>query len=93
MDLTYEGISHIVSGYMGKDSAVWDPDKYEIALLRTPFGTNPNLQPHVAFNVALDGIKTQAGKPAIGVLREMMGVVDGILSTTEAECRRLKFIR
>jgi hypothetical protein len=93
VDLTYEGISHIVSGYMGKDSAVWDPDKYEIALLRTPFGTNPNLQPHVAFNVALDGIKTQAGKPAIGVLREMMGVVDGILSTTEAECRRLKFIR
>jgi hypothetical protein len=91
--LTYEAQGSFITGLIGAGNPGWDPDKYEITLASAPVETNPQYQTHVALNVAFDGIETQIGKPAVAVLREMMRVVDGVLSATEAECRRLGFIK
>ncbi len=88
--------SETISGYigaMGVTNRDWDPDKYEITLARTVANTSPNYRANVALNVAIEGIETQSRKPAVGVLRDMMRVVDCILSATEAECRRLGFLK
>jgi hypothetical protein len=70
----------------------WDTEKHEITLGRTHREFSPGYKANVTLNVAFDGIETQVGKPAVGVLHDMMRVVDSILAATEAECRRL-FLR
>jgi len=93
VDLTYNVRVKGFVGGMSSRNPDWDPDKYEITLARFPLYTSPDYQARVALNVTLDGIETQRGKPAVTVLRETMSIVDGILSGTEAECRRLGFIK
>jgi hypothetical protein len=92
-ELAFEGHTTGIIGGMSVKNSDWDPDKYEITLARTPLGSHSHYRPNVTLNVALDSIETQRGKPAVAVLREMMRVVDGILSASEAECRRLGFVK
>ena len=80
-------------GPMSVKSPQWDPEKYEITLVSTPANSTTNHQPNVTLNVTLDGIEALRSKPAVAVLNEMMRVVDGILSATEAKCRRLGLIK
>lgn len=93
MKITIKGtISGFASG-MSVRNPDWDPDKYEITLARTPIGGNPNYKAHVALNIAIDGIENLGGKPAVGVLRNMVRVVESVLGATEAECRRMGLIK
>jgi hypothetical protein len=85
-----------ISGFVGRLTAAnsdWNPDKYEITISGIPREMTANYEANVALDVAIEGIETLSRKPAVTVLREMMHVVDGIFSRTEAECRRLGFIR
>jgi hypothetical protein len=93
VDLTYQIKTKGFVAGMSRENPDWDPDKYEITLARFPLNESPNYQARVALNVTFDGVETQRGKPAVLLLREMMGIVDRILSVTEAECRRLGFIK
>lgn len=84
--------SGFIGGMSGKN-ADWDSEKYEITLARLPLNTSTNYRADVSLNVAIEGVETLRGKPAVAALNEMMHVVDGILSATEAECRRLGFLK
>jgi hypothetical protein len=73
----------------------WNPEKYEITFDRTGPGETVQLdhQTGFAINVSVESIQVIAAKPLVGVIDQMLRIVDGILSGTEAECRRLGFIR
>jgi hypothetical protein len=92
VEVTYQFNETGYIGGMSVRNRDWDRDKYEITLARIPHIISSNYKANVALNVALDGVETQSGKPAVAVLRDMMGIVDSVLSATEAECRRLRLI-
>ncbi len=73
----------------------WNREKYEITFDRTVPGeiVQFNHQTDFTITVAIEGIQGVAGQPVVGVADQMMRMVDGILSGTEAECRRLGFIK
>jgi hypothetical protein len=84
------GESQGKSGSLLGWSPRWDPDKYELSFPRP--NTTANHKTNVALNVAFFGPHVLFSKPAVAFLREMMSVVDGIFSATEAECRRLGLV-
>jgi len=67
----------------------WNAEKNEITLMAEPSGTNFRIDTNVTFNIAIDGIDTLDNQQAVDVLKAMAHKVEGILSATEAECRRL----
>ena len=73
---------------------IWNPEKYEITFDRTRPGDILQFDHKKSFtvSVAIESIEAIANQPAIGVLNQMMHIVDSILAGTEAECRRLQFI-
>jgi hypothetical protein len=70
----------------------WDASKREMTLVTVPQGLDPHISGHMSYEVAIDGVEAVAGKPATGVLNSMSAIVQGVLTKTEAECRRLGFI-
>jgi hypothetical protein len=69
----------------------WNPDKREMALMTTPTGTDPQISGHFAFSVSIDSIEVLRGQDARRVIDAMSNVVQSVLVTVEAECRRLRF--
>jgi hypothetical protein len=88
-----EGNLRGFTGRITPSSSSWDPDKHEITIWGVPREASPQYKASVALNVAIEGIDTLSRKPVVAVFGEMMRVVDGILSATEAECRRLGFLK
>jgi hypothetical protein len=72
---------------------IWDSGKNEIVFARVPPGGELNYNVHFAFKVALGEIDLVARHQVVAVLRTMATVVKSILVATEAECRRLGFIK
>ncbi len=85
------GISQIVSP--GGFGIGWDPEKNEITLMSVPAGSNFRIDSLITFDIAIEGIDTLGSQPAIHVLNAMSQKVERILLATEAECRRLGFIK
>jgi hypothetical protein len=69
----------------------WNPDKREMALMTTPTGTDPHITGHFTFSVSIDSIEVLRGQDARRVIDAMSNVVQSVLVTVEAECRRLRF--
>lgn len=93
VDVTWNVKTHGFTGGMSVKNPDWNADKYEITLAKIPREIGRNYKANVDLNVAIDGVDTQQGKPAVGLLNDMMRVIDGILAATETECRRLGFIK
>lgn len=71
----------------------WNPDKRELTMVTVPAGTDPKIRGHLNFEIAIENIRAISLKPAVRVLYDMLGIVERILMDTEAECRRVGFIR
>jgi hypothetical protein len=81
-------------GAMARSNPSWDSIKNEIVLLKSADGgVGLNHQPTVTINIAIDGIDILSRKPAIAVLNAIGDEVRSISMATEAECRRVGFIR
>jgi hypothetical protein len=69
----------------------WDSGKNEITLMSVLPGTQADINTNITFAVAIDGVETLGGQPAVGVLHSMARIVERILVATEAKCRSLGF--
>jgi hypothetical protein len=70
----------------------WNPEKNEITLMITSqTGAKADITANIYPTVAIGGIETLSGKPAVTVLDGMADIVERVLLATEAECRRLGF--
>ena len=76
----------------GSDALGLDPVKNELILMIFSPPSQIKINGDIAFDIAIEGIKTLANQPAIKVLNAMAGIVERVLVATEAECRRLGFI-
>jgi hypothetical protein len=72
---------------------VWDSLKNEIKFARGRKGQKANYQIHPTFVVGFDHIEIVGRSSAINVLDAAFGKVKRVLLETEAECRRLGFIK
>ncbi len=61
--------------------------------MSVPAGSNFRIDSLITFDIAIEGIDTLGSQPAIHVLNAMSQKVERILLATEAECRRLGFIK
>jgi hypothetical protein len=72
---------------------IWDSEKNEIVFARVHPGGELNYNVHFAFKVAFGEIDLVGHHQVVAVLRIMSSEVKSILVATEAECRRLGFIK
>lgn len=84
---------NILAGPIRSGSPSWDSENYEITLGSTPANKTNNPQPIVELNVTIDGVEPLQKRPAVAVLNAMVREVDRVLSTTEAECRRIGLVK
>jgi|SRR5579862_172716 len=85
-----------LSGFIGRITAAnssWNAEKHEITISGIPEEVGSQYKADVALNVAIDGIEVLARQPAVAVLNAMGCEVQRVGSATEAECRRLGFIK
>jgi hypothetical protein len=80
--------------HVGKASALftqrWDHEKYEMTVLNAPIGFKLQDKTAISFNVRFNHREPViAHKLAVPFLNTMLGIVESILLSTEAECRRI----
>jgi hypothetical protein len=72
----------------------WDRAKNEIVYFITNVHTiNFEYDFEFYVTVAFDEIEIISGQSALGVLHNLVGIVEGILMALEAECKRLGFVK
>jgi hypothetical protein len=82
-----------MGGHVAILAPVFDREKNEIVFARAGPGSKFDYKMEFSFLVALGDIDFVARYQAIAVLRTMAGEVKRILFATEAECRKLGFIK
>jgi hypothetical protein len=83
----------ITQGPVSIPTPVWDSAKNEIAFLRLGPGAVAHYNLAVALTISFDKIEFLQQRPIFGVLREMAAEVERVLTATEAECRRLGWLK
>jgi hypothetical protein len=85
-------------GFIVHEGSGWDTQKNETVLLYITPPTGPidpqfkfNIGGHFTYSIAIGGIETVGDRPVMLALKQMSGMVEGILFGVEAECRRLGF--
>jgi hypothetical protein len=71
---------------------VWDRSKNEMMVFHVPRGVPVDMNVQIAMFVAITNIDGIDGQPAIGVLNQLVRMVDGIVAAIEAEARRLNIV-
>ncbi len=71
----------------------YDSEKHEIPLARVPPGGHLQYNLQVSFLVGFGNVDFLGQQAAVDVLRTMAAEVERVLMATEAECRRLRFIK
>ncbi|MEE8439620.1 MAG: hypothetical protein V3S07_08525 [Micropepsaceae bacterium] len=93
--MSMQGLAITTSPPLGDSTSerpFWDAENLQLIFLRVPAGQNVNHNVHVAYNISVEGIDVLAAKTVSGFIHNAHKIVEGILVTTEAECRRLGFI-
>lgn len=72
---------------------IWDGSKNEMLFARTDPAAELKYNINFSFYVSLGGVPTLASKPVQAVFRHLASTVEQIIGASEAECRRLGFLK
>jgi hypothetical protein len=90
-----ETIQHAAfqDGFIGFMVPRWNRAKNEMTVVRLKHATTHyNIDLQIDFFIALAKVDVVDGQPAVGVLNNLVGIVDGIVSGVEAEAKRIGLI-
>ena len=71
----------------------WDGAKQEMIFAKSGPGGEFEYDMEFAFYIAFGDVPVFAGQPVATVLHHLAGEVAGILTATEAECRRIGILK
>jgi len=69
---------------------VFDSDENEFILGLIERGARARYNAGFAYQIGFEDVPILSGKPAIGILNQMAGIVEGVVLGLEAESRRIK---
>ncbi len=81
------------AGYIGKMIgnilSVWDRNKRELTYMRLSVSENVHININISVFVAFDEGTTFVKQPAVATLKELLGIIEGIVAAIKAETARL----